>query len=130
VVRETHTFPIGAIHPPPAEGGCLVVLRAIRGAAMEEMRSHESQRDFGSEDEIVIKEFYDHKNNPWSKEVATRSPSVYVMFMNDWTVIHCESGNELRRIYLENPDKFISEPLYLAIPRYLKSKIDEYDDNY
>ena len=39
-----------------------------RSVAMEELRPHELQRDFGSEDEIVIKDSYDHKNTPWSHE--------------------------------------------------------------
>jgi hypothetical protein len=103
---------------------------AKRTTDMEETRPHELQRDFGSEDEIVIKQRYDHKNVSWSLEVSTRSPSIYVMFRKDWTIVHCESGNELRRIYLENPDEYISEPLYLAIPRYLKAKLDELVDNF
>lgn len=101
-----------------------------RSSAMEELRPHELQRDFGSEDEIVIKEWYDHKNQPWSHEVSTRSPSIYVMFRKDFTLVHCCSGNELRRVYLENPDEYISEPLYLAIPRYLQARIEEWIENF
>lgn len=97
---------------------------------MEELRPHELQRDFGSEDEIVIKDSYDHKNTPWSHEVSQRSPSVYVMFRKDWSIVHCQSGNELRRVYLENPEEFISEPLFLAIPRYLDAKMEDLIDNF
>jgi hypothetical protein len=97
---------------------------------MEDLRPHELQRDFGSEDQILIKDWYDHKNEPWSHEVSTRSPSIYVFFKKDFFIVHCSSGNELRRIYLANPDEFISEPLYLAIPRYLKAKMDEWIDNF
>jgi len=101
---------------------------------MEELRPHELQRDFGAEDELVIKDVYDHKNRPWSFDVCRRSPSIYVIFRKDWSIEYCMSGNELRRIYLEHPDEFISEPILLPIPRYLMAALQakiEYDiDNY
>ena len=37
---------------------------------------------------------------------------------------------QLRRVYLENPDEFISEPLFLAIPRYLSAKMEDLIDNF
>ena len=97
---------------------------------MDDLKPHELVRDFGSEDSIVIKEQYDHHNSPWSYEVSKRSPSIYIMFRKDWTVIHCPSGNELRRIYLENPEEYISEPIYVAIPQYLKKEMDDAIDNW
>jgi hypothetical protein len=96
----------------------------------DDLSPHELQRNFGSEDVIVIKESYDHKNQPWSYELAKQSPSMYIMMDKNFRVIHCPSGNELRRIYLENPEEYISEPIYVAIPRYLDKEITKAMDNW
>lgn len=69
---------------------------------------------------IEIKEWYEHK----------QSPSVFIMFDKNYQAHWCYSGNELRRIYLESPDDFISEPLELPIPDHLdKTLTDFYDSN-
>lgn len=82
----------------------------------------------------MIKDWYDHELDPWSHEVCKRSPSIYVIFRKDWSIVYCESGNELRRLYLDHPEEFISEPLYLAVPRYLKAamkaRLDDLIDNF
>jgi len=41
------------------------------------------------------------------------------------SVIWCPSGNELRRIYLLDPEGFASGPLELPIPDELKAAVDE-----
>jgi len=69
---------------------------------------------------MEIKEYYEHKYEP----------SVFVMFNKNYEVMWCYSGNELRRIYLENPADYISEPLELAIPGYLDEKLTDLYENY
>jgi hypothetical protein len=71
------------------------------------------------EDEIEIKSSYDHEH----------SPSVFVMFTKTYQVVWCYSGNELRRVYLERPEDFISEPLELPIPRHLDRRLTARMDN-
>ncbi len=70
--------------------------------------------------EIEIKDSYKHEH----------SPSVFVMFDKEFTVHWCYSGNELRRLYLENPDDFVSEPLELPIPDHLDKKLTDLYDNF
>ena len=69
---------------------------------------------------IEIKDWYEHEH----------SPSVFVMFTKKYEVVWCYSGNELRRVYLENPDEFISEPLELHIPDHLDKKLTNYYDDF
>lgn len=65
------------------------------------------------DNEIVIKDWYAHEHGK----------SVFVMFDKRGTTHWCYSGNELRRIYLLDPSKWISEPLELPIPDYLDRKL-------
>ena len=94
------------------------------------MNIKETERDFGDEEKIVIKDHYNHKNEPWSHEVSQKYPSIYIMFDKSFNVHWCPSGNELRRIYLENPSNWISEPIYVAIPRYVDAEIKGMMDNF
>ena len=94
----------------------------------------EIERYFGDEERIVIKEAYDHKRSQVPEGEARwdyqKYPSVYIMFTKKFEVMWCPSGNELRRIYLESPGEFISEPIYVAIPRYLDAAITYAMDHY
>lgn len=94
------------------------------------MIEHEILRDFASEDSLIIKDIYDHRNSPWDYEISKKYPSVYIMFTKNFELAWSPSGNELRRIYLENPDGFISEPIHVPIPKYLKKEIDDAMDNW
>lgn len=69
---------------------------------------------------VEIKDWYEHKH----------SPSIFVIFTKEYEAVWCYSGNELRRIYLESPDSFISEPLELPIPDYLDKRLTEHYDNF
>ena len=69
---------------------------------------------------IEIKDWYEHEH----------SSSVFVMFTKEYEMIWCASGNELRRVYLENPDDYISGPLELAITNDLQKKLHDYYDDF
>ena len=69
---------------------------------------------------MEIKELYEHEY----------SPSVFIMFTKNYECTWCYSGNELRRIYLENPTDYISDPIEVAIPDDLDKKLTELYDNY
>ena len=69
---------------------------------------------------ITIKDWYEHE----------QMPSVFVMFTTEHQVVWCYSGNELRRIYLEAPDNFISGPIELPIPQDLDQKLTEHYDDF
>ncbi|WP_165227476.1 hypothetical protein [Aquisphaera insulae] len=92
---------------------------------MEESRPGPPPRDFGSEDELVIRDWYDHGRPQWSLEATRQAPSIYVMFTARCELVWSFSGNELRRVYLEEPEAYLSEPLLLAIPRYLKTRLQD-----
>ena len=59
-----------------------------------------------------------------------RSPSVFIMFDKNFQAHWCYSGNELRRIYLEEPSNWISGPLELPITDDLDKKLTSMMDNY
>jgi hypothetical protein len=67
-----------------------------------------------------IKDFYNHES----------SPSVFVMFDNKYQAHWCYSGNELRRIYLEDPSMWLNGPLELPITKELDEKLTAMYDNY
>ena len=68
---------------------------------------------------IKLKKFYEHEH----------SPSVFIMFKKNYEVVWSYSGNELRRVHLENPSSFISEPLEVPIPKHLDEKLNaSYED--
>lgn len=68
--------------------------------------------------EIEIKDWYAHEH----------SPSVFIMFNSEYELVRCYSGNELRRVYVENPERFISGPIEVAIPEYLDKTLKDYYD--
>lgn len=69
---------------------------------------------------IEIKDVYTHEH----------SPSIFIMFDNVYHVYWCYSGNELRRIYLENPSNWISEPIEVPIPEYLDKELTSLYENF
>ncbi len=69
---------------------------------------------------IEIKNNYEHIANP----------SVFVMFNKRYEVVWCYSGNELARIYRDNPEEFISGPLELPITPELDQELTRMMDNY
>ena len=69
-------------------------------------------------DKLEIKDWYEH------------SPSIFIMFTSDYQVVWSYSGNELRRVYLETPDKYISSPIEVAIPNYLDKILTDYYDDF
>lgn len=69
---------------------------------------------------IEIKDWYEHEH----------SPGIFIMFDKDHRIHWSFSGNELRRVYLENPDLFISGPIEVAIPEYLDQKLMDDLDNF
>ena len=71
-------------------------------------------------DKIEIKEWYEHQS----------SPSIFIMFDKDYRVHWCYSGNELRRIYLESPEEWISEPLEVPIPKHLDKTLTDLYENW
>ena len=70
-------------------------------------------------DKLKIKDFYEHEH----------SSSVFIMFTKDYEVIWHYSGNQLRQMYLENPEEYISAPIEVAIPDYLDKILTDYDDD-
>lgn len=69
---------------------------------------------------IEIKDWYEHAH----------PQSVFVMFTKTLEVVWSLSGNELRRVYLLDPDAYSSGPLELPIPDELRAVIDEAIDNF
>lgn len=69
---------------------------------------------------IEIKTNYPHDHNP----------SIFIMFDKKYQVHWCYSGNELARIYLEDPSDWISEPLEVPIPEYLDKELTNLYDNW
>lgn len=70
--------------------------------------------------DVVIKDHYPHEH----------SPSIFVMMHKSFQLQWCPSGNELRRIYLESPDDFLSGPIEVPIPKDLDKIITFAYDNY
>lgn len=70
--------------------------------------------------EIEIKDWYAHEH----------SPSVFIMFTNEYKVIWCPSGNELRQVYLEKPENFIPGPIEVAIPKHLDETLRDYNEDF
>lgn len=69
---------------------------------------------------IQLKEFYGHE----------QMPSIFVMMTKDMQVIWCPSGNELARIYKEDPDNFLSGPMETPVPQDLWDYISDMMDNW
>lgn len=69
---------------------------------------------------MEIKDYYEHEHNP----------SVFIMFTREGECMWCYSGNELRRIYFEDPSNYISTPIEMSIPDDLDKKLTEMYDNY
>lgn len=68
----------------------------------------------------MIKDIYEHEH----------SPSIFIMFDVKFQVHWCYSGNELRRIYLEDPSQWISGPIEVSITDDLDKKLTELYDNW
>jgi hypothetical protein len=45
-------------------------------------------------------------------------------------VIWHYSGNELRQIYLRDPEEYLSAPIEVAIPDYVDKILTDYDDDF
>ena len=67
-----------------------------------------------------IKDWYEHEHDP----------SIFIMFAKDHQIHWAYSGNELRRVYLEHPENFISGPIEVPIPEYLDQKLTHDLDNF
>ena len=52
------------------------------------------------------------------------------MFRENNEIVWSFSGNELRRVYLENPDEFCSEPIEVELPDYLYEKLSDDLENF
>jgi len=70
-------------------------------------------------EKLEIKDWYEHDH----------SQSIFIMFTKDYEVIWHHSGNELRQMYLEHPEEYISSPIEVAIPDYLDKVLTDYDDD-
>lgn len=70
--------------------------------------------------ELEIKPYYEHE----------REHSVFVMFRKSTELVWSFSGNELRRVYLLNPEEFMTGPLELEISEELMQKLTEFIDNF
>jgi hypothetical protein len=70
--------------------------------------------------EIKIKDWYEHEHEK----------SIFIMFRESSEIVWSFSGNELRRIHLENLGKFCSEPIEVALPDYLYEKLSDDLDNF
>lgn len=70
--------------------------------------------------EIKIKDWYEHKSET----------SIFIMFRDDNEIVWSFSGNELRRVYLENPNGFCSEPIEVQLPNYLYAKLSDDLENF
>lgn len=68
----------------------------------------------------MIKDWYEHKIEG----------SIFIMLDKDHDVYWCFSGNELRRIYLEDPSYWLTGPIELSIPESLDKQITDFLDNY
>ena len=67
-----------------------------------------------------IKEWYAHEH----------PQSIFVMFTKELMVVWWPSGIELRRIYLRDPDQYVSGPLELPIPDEVNEAIDQLFDKF
>ena len=71
-------------------------------------------------EKLSIKDWYEHRH----------SPSVFIMFRKSYEVVWSYSGNELRRVYLLQPEEFISEPIEVPIPKYLDKVLTDLYENF
>ncbi len=69
---------------------------------------------------LEIKDWYEHEH----------SQSIFIMFTKDCEVIWHYSGNELRQIYLRDPEEYLSAPIEVAIPDYVGKILTDYDDDF
>lgn len=69
---------------------------------------------------VEIKDRYEHKCEN----------SIFIIFKNNNEIVWSFSGNELRRIYLDNPKQFSSEPIEVALPEYVYLKLEDDLENF
>lgn len=70
--------------------------------------------------ELKLKEWYEHEHEK----------SVFIMFDKELRIVWSFSGNALRDAHLAEPDKFISEPIELALPNYLYKILEDDLENF
>lgn len=87
--------------------------RTIAESIVEEIttggksESDEEGREEMSAEAIEIKDWYEHEH----------SPSVFLIFRKDASIVWSFSGNNLRSQLLAEPDEFISGPIECQIPQ-------------
>lgn len=70
-------------------------------------------------DKPEIKDWYEHEH----------SPSIFVMFMKEHEIVWSYSGNQLRIMFLKEPDEYVSGPIELPIPSYLDKELTDAIEN-